>query len=1235
MISAKKSIYRLNTGINKIAIIILFLNLISISPLYAQNTGYSYEHFTTKEGLSQITIRCLLQDRTGYLWIGTNDGLNRYDGYSFKTYRHRLYDKNSICNNRITSIFEDSSGLIWIGTEYGLNTYNPETEKIASFETMADDSLKILKSFIMSIFEQPEDTGKIWIATLKGIVIYDKHQQKFLNTKTDQEIMSSIRYDNNIKIYRYPGRFPMITGIKDVYIYDQETGKYSCHLLNPDPVSGNVIVNVYEAPDKPGTFMIFFNHDYFFIYDSYSQEFKKSFYKIEKPYENTRFSNFHLFNDGSFLAGGSGHLFSFDPGTMEISQAWSCNILSESRENITAILKDRSGNLWIGSELSGLYRLRAHKQFTHYKNVPGNPESLSSNEVYSILELRNEPGSFLIGTFKTGICRFDKKDAVFTDFRKKMIDYRIGHQIWTLYEDISNDLWIGVWGGLYKYDLKADIILSYRYAENKNSISDNNILSFTESPVEPGIIWIGTYKGGLNRFDKKNNLFSQYIHRSDNENSLISNSVQYLYFSPADPSILWIGTNDGLDGFDIKNNTFKHFRNDSYNQGSLSHGSVKCITEDTAGTLWVGTQGGGVNKMNPDRKTFTVYSEKDGLPNNTIYGILEDRRGFLWISTNNGLSRFDPDNETFENFSVIDGIQDMEFNTGSFCKSSSGEMLFGGIKGVTFFDPDSILNISEVSKTVITDFKLFNKSVIPGELADDRIILKKSISHTSELILSHKDKFISFEFSILDYTDPTKNRYALLMEGIHNNWQDLGTKRSFDFNLEPGRYTLRIKGANRSRNWNGSETVLKIVVTSPFWNTLWFRFILSVTVIILVLSVFVTRLSRIRNQQLILEKHKEQLEANKEQLEIHIKKQNETEKLLRESEKRYRSIIEGQTEFIVRWKKDGVWTFVNDALCKHFNFNKSEILGTSFFPIIPEESIDRIRKYVYTLTPENPSLDIGSLSDENYMKLERNGKTEYLQWSHFGIFDDDGKLIEFQSVGRDITQQKEFEFQLQKSTDELRKLSNYLQSVREEERSHIAHEIHDELGHNLTVLKMDLKLMSHSLPNDNPGITKRIEGMIDIIDSTITTVKRLSTELRPGVLDELGLNSALEWLIKELRERTNINYNIILKFNDKNLSKDFATAVFRISQEAITNAIRHSGATSVTLELNERKNHLFLKVKDNGTGINKEKTDMSKSFGLIGMRERGYAIGGKLEIEGKENKGTVLRLVSPIIRQKM
>jgi DNA-binding CsgD family transcriptional regulator len=327
------------------------------------------------------------------------------------------------------------------------------------------------------------------------------------------------------------------------------------------------------------------------------------------------------------------------------------------------------------------------------------------------------------------------------------------------------------------------------------------------------MLWVGTFNG-LNRLNRDTGTFSRYIFDPADPNSLSHNDVYAIYEDRS--GVLWIGTNGGgLNRFNRESGAFTRYRADANRNNSLSNNGIWCIYETQPGVLWIGTNGGGLNRLDRETETFTYYTDKDGLPNNVIYGILEDNHSNLWLSTNKGLSRFNPQTRTFKNFDVSDGIQLNEFNAGAYFKSQSGEMFFGGLNGFNAFHPDSIKDNPYQPKMAITGFQVFNQPIGIGEIKNDRVILEKSITETREIELSHKESVFSFKFAALHYAAPGKNTYAYMMEGIHNQYIHIGSQRNVTFtNLEPGEYVFRIKGANNDGIWNEEGISLKITITA-------------------------------------------------------------------------------------------------------------------------------------------------------------------------------------------------------------------------------------------------------------------------------------------------------------------------------------------------------------------------------------------------------------------------------------
>jgi streptogramin lyase/ASC-1-like (ASCH) protein len=502
----------------------------------------------------------------------------------------------------------------------------------------------------------------------------------------------------------------------------------------------------------------------------------------------------------------------------------------------------------VGTTDGGLNKFDREDYFDHYKSDPNNPNSLSDNFVYAIYE--DHLGNLWIGTNSNGVNKFDRKTDTFTHYRNIPGDPSSlsSNFIRMIYEDRAGVIWIGTTGGgLNRFNRQTETFTSYQRIRNDSkSLSSNVVRTIYED--RSGNFWVGTTGSGLDKMDRKTGTFTHYRNIPNNPNSLNDNSIVVIYEAPTEPGILWIGTaNGGLNRFDPQKETFVHYNANLTDPKSLMIAYVHTICEDRDGSLWIGTHGGGLSKLirkKGERGKFIHYTEKHGLPNNTIYSILEDENDHLWISTNKGLSRFNPKTETFKNYYVSDGLQGNEFNAGAFCKSKSGEMFFGGLNGFNAFFPAQIKNNPYIPPIVITDFKILNKPVTIG----DNSILKKSITWTEELVLSHKDYFFSFEFAALDFTTPEKNRYAFMMEGFDEDWIYTDSKKRFSSytNLEPGEYIFRIKGSNNDEIWNEKGTSIKITITPPFWQTLWFKVILALVVIGLIFLWYVKRLKNVR-----------------------------------------------------------------------------------------------------------------------------------------------------------------------------------------------------------------------------------------------------------------------------------------------------------------------------------------------------------------------------------------------------
>ena len=553
---------------------------------------------------------------------------------------------------------------------------------------------------------------------------------------------------------------------------------------------------------------------------------------------------------------------------------------------VRTILEDEDGVLWIGTGGNGLIKFdRKRRTVTRYRNDPVDRNSLSNNWVVCLFEDRE--GNIWAGTGGGGVNRFSRKPPPFTVYRN---DARRSNRInqnfvLSVYEDSRGVLWVGNDSVLNAIDQKRGQVTPYRQnPANPNSISDGTVLSAAEGPS--GALWFGTYHGGLNRFDPGSGQFKSYRHRSDDPNSLSSDDIFRLlsdhkgrmwietdqglnrfdpkteHFtsyskrfdspnSPPAPSTglgsvfrvlaedqrgtLWLGTYDnGAYRFNPANGQSQAYKYDPHTPGSLSDNHVNAIYVDISGTVWIGTERG-LNKFDA-RGSFTAYFEKDGLPDDAVRGILEDAGGNLWVSTNNGLSKFNPTAKTFRNYHVEDGLAGNEFNSwGAAFKSARGEMFFPGIDGLTAFFSDKVIDNSYIPPIVLTDFRLFNETVPVGGHSP----LKKAISYTDALELSHEQAIFSFEFSALSYFAPWANRYRYRLEGLETRWNEVSSAHRYGTytTLPPGEYVFRVQGSNNHGVWNERGASVRIRILPPWWSTAWFR-ISAISLILISLLYF-------------------------------------------------------------------------------------------------------------------------------------------------------------------------------------------------------------------------------------------------------------------------------------------------------------------------------------------------------------------------------------------------------------
>ncbi|MFC2088158.1 two-component regulator propeller domain-containing protein [Calditrichota bacterium] len=787
--------------------------------LTSQHENIKFEHITVEHGLSHEKVRCLLQDSQGYMWFGTEDGLNKYDGYKFTIYRHDPDDSTSIGSNYIDDLFEDHSGTLWIGTfTGGLNKFNREKETFTRYKYNRNNQSAIISNDIEQIHEfRYENKDVLWIGTGRGLNKLDVATQEF---KYNPHTKKGYPYTNiEAMVVDSTGIVWFGTSEGGLHKFDPETKKYTHYQHNPDnpsSLSNNRVMSLYM--DKSNILWIGTADSRLNKFDLKNNLF--SSYNLEYGSQSNKRGHYALtiFEDhtgtlwiGTTLTG----LNKFNRETEQFTRYINNpgDPMSLSNNAILDIYEDRSGVLWVAT-WGGINKADPGKtQFSVYKNIPGDPNSLTSSFTGPVLETTYEGKRFLWISTNYGLNKIDRVSGKCTRYvhdqgNSRSIPSNLGI---SLIEDRTGSLWIGTKGdGLIKFDPKKEQFT--QYFDKKNPI--NIIRSIYED--KQGILWLSTRVGGIVQFNRETGVFNR-----------ISDAMLTSQVWKDKTGIFWIASFRGLKKFNRETKEFVTFRHEPENPNSLSNNNVMAIYEsafDEKEILWIGTHKG-LNRFNRRTEIFEIFTIDDGLPNNIINSILEDSQGNLWLGTSNGLSKFNPRNKTFRNFDVDDGLPGTLFWPGGCFKTENGEMFFGTTRGAFSFYPARLADNSHIPGIVITDFQIFNKSVDIRQSNSNKkhnnFTIPKHISLLEEIEISYKENIFSFEFTALDYRSPQKNKYAYKMKGVDLDWVYTDASRRFATytNLDPGEYTFRIKGSNNDGIWNEEGTSIKVIITPPWWKT--------------------------------------------------------------------------------------------------------------------------------------------------------------------------------------------------------------------------------------------------------------------------------------------------------------------------------------------------------------------------------------------------------------------------------
>jgi len=855
-------------------------------------TNLKFKHLHVEHGLSSNVTSCILQDKQGFLWFGTDAGLNCYDGFQIKTYKYLKNQDNSLSNGVIKCLYEDTDGKIWIGTERGLNCYDPQKDIFKFFLSKKEDPTTLSNNTITSITE--DKYNRLWVGTFNGLnLLFSQRNEnkpffkRYHHINNDISTLSSNRIfcltsdsEGNLWIGTEGGGLNLIEEkeLKNDTINFQHF-IHSKTITNS--IANNIIYNICQTEDGRiyvGTddgLSVVVRKGSQFHFDNYPKTGEERLnFKEHKVYSLAQDKAKAIWI-GTF---GNGLIHvKPDLETHEIYRHEPTNNQSLSRDFIYNIYSSREGILWLATRETGIDRIDPNIQrFKHLRHNPIKKNSLSNNVIKSIAE--SSDGRFWFGTYGGGLNVLDPKTNTYKNYIHQPSDANSlsSNIIESIAFDYLNRLWIGTSKGLNLFGPKTNQFTRFEHNPNNlNSLGNNNIWFVLPTRDKTGL-WIATYNG-VDKYDWNKKRFYHYRNNPNHPNSLSFNFTRAVLED--NENNLWISTwGGGLDKLDLKkypypeNVKFEHFRHNPENERSISSDLVNTTFIDRQNNLWVGTQGG----LNLYRKTtndFIRYTENEGLADNVIKGILEDEKGNLWISTQKGMSKFNSKTKKFTNYYEKDGLQGDIFNLSSCYYNSNNEMMFGGNNGVSVFTPTEINERKDFPHVYISQLKINNQLILSGQEYNGRKPVNKALQLIENIDLKHHENIINLGFSAIEYSSPEKIKFAYRLDGVDNKWHETGYQnRQVTYSgLKPGKYKFRVKTTNTGGEWSKEEAKLNFNISPPFWATYYAKTLYTLLLVSLLYYLGSNLQNRIRIKQELQrekEEHQKRIELNKFKLQF-------------------------------------------------------------------------------------------------------------------------------------------------------------------------------------------------------------------------------------------------------------------------------------------------------------------------------------------------------------------------------
>jgi ligand-binding sensor domain-containing protein/signal transduction histidine kinase len=857
------------------------LVLYTLMPIAGMSAEYRFNRITIEQGLSHSKINVILQDGKGFMWFGTDGGLNRYDGKIFLIFRHHRNDSLSLSDNVVNTLIEADERHLIVGTQKGLcllDRYTNQMQRVRLGDTHLEDNYPSISTIV------PTDDHTFWIGTNgSGVFRYSVASRMAIGSEPESHGLSFLQGRHITAMFADDeGMLWIGTESDGLYLYDPRSGRLLHHLLQPSEVVFPSISRINSLmQEKPGVVWA--------GTESGLRVITATTGVVEKSYQvgtipdapgrselsSTAILSMAKDEKGTIWLGTRDNgLVELDPG-----RAWPVfhrlqpsNPGSLLSNEIRTVVTDKSGTLWIGTGFGiNLIDIQGER-FTLHSRQPGALNTLSSDNVHAILK---EPSGVLwIGTYDKGLNRYEPATALWTTYleddvleageslvertrllrtyesrvsraTQSKITFLSHNRVLALHRDAQRNIWIGTGKGLNMLSAVTGQITRFSPDKAPGAPAGHVIRAISRTP--DGTLWIGSEDAGLSRY--ANRSFIHYRHRQDDMSSLSHDHITCML--PDADGNLWIGTHGGgLNRMDPITEKFFRYGHSAKNSLSLSSDIVYCLHKDPQGRLWIGTADG-LNLYDPDQKGFVRIGMEEGLPSNFIYAILSDNSNNLWISTNKGIVKYDPGRNSARNYDNKDGLQGYEFNPGAAFRSDKGELFFGGHSGYNSFYPERIRDNPYVPEVLITDLYIQNQEILPSRPGSP---LLKPVFETDTLRLKYRQNTLSFSFAALNYTNPEKNEFRYILENFDADWTQSGNINFANYtNLPPGQYTFRVLASNNDGIWNPRGANLVIVIEQPFWETWWFYLAFLAAVLVAISSYVTLRTYQLRKTKMLLE----------------------------------------------------------------------------------------------------------------------------------------------------------------------------------------------------------------------------------------------------------------------------------------------------------------------------------------------------------------------------------------------